>query len=527
MMAAASDGQAPHDGIIHPGNSMDSTEAPLLEMRGITKTFGGVNANTDVDLTLHRGDILGLLGENGAGKTTLMNVLFGTYSADAGEIFVDDRKATIRNSADALALGIGMVHQHFRLAPRLSILDNLMIGQPGRHGRLDRKGALERLKEIERHFGSNFRPHQPVGDLSVGEQQRLEIIKALFRGARILILDEPTAVLTPDETEGLFQALRAMAKEGIGIILITHKLNEIQAAANRVLVLRAGSVAGAVEDMATTSPSQLARMMCGRDIEAPERPPSTPGETLLSIEGLETGGHAGMPLRGVSMEVRAGEILGVAGVSGNGQRALADVLAGVLSLRAGRVSIVGRPVERQDPLAVQAMGLGRIPEDRMTTGLVTALPLADSMVLPRISQPPFSRFGVLDTSAIDAFASEQIAHFDIRCQGPRVRTGALSGGNLQKALLARELAFDPKVLLAAQPTRGLDIGAAHFVHEQFLAMRAKGCAILMISEDLEELTAIADRIAVMYEGRVVGVLPVAEASAHRLSLLMSGSEMAA
>lgn len=506
---------------------MDRTDAPLLEMRGITKSFGGVNANTAVDLTLHRGDILGLLGENGAGKTTLMNVLFGTYSPDEGTIAIDGRNVAIHSSADALRLGIGMVHQHFRLAPRLSILDNLMIGQPGRHGRLDRKGALARLREIEKHFGSSFNPRQRVGDLSVGEQQRLEIIKALFRGARILILDEPTAVLTPDESDGLFRALKTMAEEGIGIILITHKLKEIQAAANRVLVLRAGSVAGAVEDMSTTTPSDMARLMCGREIVPPERAPVTPREALLEIDGLETRGHPGMTLKGVTLEVRAGQILGIAGVSGNGQRALADVLAGVLPASAGSVTIDGKLVEHQDPLTIQAMGLGRIPEDRMTTGLVTSLPLADSMVLPRISEKPFSSFGLLDRSAIEDFAREQIERFDIRCQGPWVRTGGLSGGNLQKALLARELAFDPPVLLAAQPTRGLDIGAAHFVHEQFLAMRGQGCAILLISEDIEELTAVADKIAVMYEGRIVGSLPVAEATAHRLSLLMSGSEVAA
>lgn len=506
---------------------MSAPSSPLLEMRGITKTFGGVNANTDVDLTLRRGDILGLLGENGAGKTTLMNVLFGTYSADAGTILIDGEPVAIRNTADALKHRIGMVHQHFRLAPRLSILDNLMIGQRGRGWRLDRAGAIARLREIEKHFGSHFSPDQPVGDLSVGEQQRLEIIKALFRGARILILDEPTAVLTPDEADGLFRALAAMAQEGIGIILITHKLKEIQAAANRVLVLRSGAVAGSVDDMSTTNESEMARMMCGRDIVAPVRQAATAGEPLLTIEGLQTASHGGMPLKGVSLEVRGGEILGIAGVSGNGQRALADVLAGVLPIRRGTVTIVGQRLTRPDPLAIQAMGLGRIPEDRMTTGLVTTLPLADSMVLPRISQPPFSRFGILDAGAIDHFAREQIERFDIRCRGPQVRTGGLSGGNLQKALLARELAFDPQVLLAAQPTRGLDIGAAHFVHEQFLAMRARGRAILLISEDIEELTAVSDRIAVMYEGRIAGVLPVAEATAHRLSLLMSGSEAAA
>lgn len=506
---------------------MTAASGPLLEMRHITKVFGDVNANADVSLTLRHGDVLGLLGENGAGKTTLMNILFGTYTADGGEILIDGRPAGIHNSADAIKLGVGMVHQHFRLASRLSVLDNLMIGQPGRRGRLDRKAAIERLREIEGQFGTHLDPDQPVSDLAVGEQQRLEIIKALFRGARILILDEPTAVLTPDETESLFKALARMAGDGIGIILITHKLKETYSIANRVLVLRAGEVAGTVEDLSNETEAELVYMMCGREVTAPTRPPSTVGRPLLRVEELATRGHGGMPLKGVSLEVRAGEILGIAGISGNGQWALAGVLAGMLPFHAGTVVIAGEQLAHPHPRALQALGLGRIPEDRMTAGLITALPLADSMILPRISERPFSRFGVLNPAAIDGFVAEQIERFDIRCTGPRVKTGSLSGGNLQKALLAREIAFDPAVLLVAQPTRGLDVGAAHFVREQFLAMRAKGCAILLISEDLDELMATTDRIAVMYEGRISGTLPVEDTTIRRLGLLMSGSEMAA
>jgi simple sugar transport system ATP-binding protein len=493
---------------------------PLLEMRGITKRFGDVIANDGIDLMLAPGDILGLLGENGAGKTTLMNILFGAYEADAGTIAIDGKPVRIANSADALAQGVGMVHQHFHLGERLSVLENLMVGQRGIL--LDRGAARARLGEIAERYGLALPPARLVAGLTVGERQRLEILKALFRGARVLILDEPTAVLTPIEVEGLFKALRAMAAQGLGIIFISHKLNEIRAVTNRVMVLRHGKVTGQVADVAGVAEAELARMMCGRDIVPPSRTPPHFGDCLLSVDGITTGGHAGMPLHAVSLAARGGEILGIAGVSGNGQGALAEIISGILRPRSGSLSIGGTRVRHFTPLEVQALGLGRIPEDRMTAGLVTTLPLADSMVLPRIRNPPFSRYGLLRRRAIVAFAERQIAAFDIRCAGPLARAGSLSGGNLQKALLARELAFDPRVLLAAQPTRGLDIGAARFVHEQFLAMRSRGRALILISEDLEELLSLSDRIAVLYEGRIMGVLDIAEASVARVGLLMSG-----
>src|SRR3954469_6600178 len=494
---------------------------PLVELRGITKRFGPVLANDKVDLAVAPGEILGLLGENGAGKTTLMNILFGAYAADEGLVLVEGRPVRIASPAGALALGIGMVHQHFHLAPRLTVLENLLVGLPGRRGRLDRAGGLRRLAEIAERYRLRLEPDRPVASLAVGERQRLEIVKGLFRGARLLILDEPTAVLTPDEVEGLFAALRSMAAQGLGIVLISHKLNEIRALAHRCVVLRHGRVAGHVADPPATSAAEMARLMCGHEIVPPQKSPARPRETVLRLEDVSTGGHAGMPLRGVSLELRGGEILGVAGVSGNGQSAMADVVAGVLRPSAGRVAIGGSPVVRFTPREVQAKGLGRIPEDRMVTGLVTSLPLADNMVLPRVRQ--FSRWGVLQREAIRRFAEEQIRRFDIRCPGPSVRAGALSGGNLQKALLARELAFDPLVVLASQPTRGLDVGATRFVHEQFLDSRERGRGLLVISEDLEELLVLSDRIAVMYEGRVAGVLDAAEASVAQLGLLISGA----
>lgn len=495
-----------------------------MEMRGVTKVFGSLKANDCVDLQVAPGEILGLLGENGAGKTTLMNVLFGAYAADAGQILIEGKPARIANSADALAAGIGMVHQHFHLAPRLTVLENLLVGIAGNNGRLDRRRALTRLEEIADSYGLRLDANAKVSSLSVGEQQRLEIVKALFRGARLLILDEPTAVLAPGEVDGLFAALRAMTERGLGIIFISHKLNEVRALTHRCVVLRHGKVAGRVDDPARTTAAEMATLMCGHEITQPPRPAATPGAEVLALSGISTSQDGEMALRDVSLSVREGEILGIAGVSGNGQRSLADVISGMVTPDGGTMTIAGTPVWKFNPRTVQALGLGRIPEDRMTTGLVTNLPLADSMVLPRIGGHPFSRRGVLQPAAIRAFAEEQIAAFDIRCPGPMVRAGALSGGNLQKALLARELAFDPRVLIASQPTRGLDIGAARFVHEKFLSLRAKGCGILVVSEDMEELMTLSDRIAVIYEGRIVGALTREQATIGQLGLMMSGAK---
>jgi simple sugar transport system ATP-binding protein len=496
-------------------------------MRGITKVFGANRANDGVDLTVWPGDVLGLLGENGAGKTTLMNVLFGTYHADAGEIRIAGQPVRIRNSADALAHGIGMVHQHFHLAARLSVLDNLLIGQPGRGGLLDRKTALKRLDEIRADFGLWLEPSRLVSGLSIGEQQRLEIIKALYRGARLLILDEPTAVLTPTEAEGLFTAMRAMSAEGFGIVFISHKLAEVRAVATRCTILRHGRVTGAIETPAEATNSEIARLMCGREIVPPERTTVTVGAPVLELARVSTPAKGGAGLADVSLTVPGGEILGIAGVSGNGQRALADVLAGMLAPTSGAIRIAGQPMSRWTPEEAQALGLGRIPEDRMKTGLVTALSVADNMILPRLAEPPFSRGGLIDRKAIRAFAEERIKAFDIRCPGPDARAGMLSGGNLQKILLARELAHDPAILLAAQPTRGLDIGATRFVHDSFLDMRAAGRGILLISEDLEELMTLCDRIAVMYDGRIVGEMATEDATVERLGLLMAGAGMTA
>ncbi len=499
-------------------------ESPLLELSGIDKWFGAVHANRGVNLTLRRGEVVGLLGENGAGKTTLMNVLFGIYSADAGVIRIDGRPAAIHGPADALAAGIGMVHQHFHLVPRHSVLENLMVGRGGPWGLCDRAGTRARLTEIGRDYGLELDPERQVGELSIGEQQRLEIVKALFRGARILILDEPTSVLTPQESEGLFGALRALAAHGVGIIFISHKLAEVRAIARRLVVLRQGAVTAEIDDIPAVTDHRLAELMCGHGLVPPKKAPRARGRVLLALEGVCTDPAPGRPvaLQDLSLAVHGGEILGIAGVSGNGQRELAEVIAGVAAPGAGRVAVDGKVVQRPSPRVLQRLGVASIPEDRIGAGLITGLPLSDSMVLPRIGDRRFSRFGILKRKAIRDFASEQIATFDIKAAGPEVRTGTLSGGNLQKALLARELAFDPLVLVVAQPTRGLDVAAREFVHRQFLDLRARGRGVVAISEDLEELFEISDRIAVVYEGRVLAVLDAAETSVAQVGLLMAG-----
>jgi simple sugar transport system ATP-binding protein len=502
-------------------------QPPMLEMRGISKRFGAVQANDGIDLTLSAGEIVGLLGENGAGKTTLMNILFGAYDSDAGSIRIDGQRAAIRSSADALSVGVGMVHQHYHLVPSHTVLENLMVGQSGGGWRLNRKNVLARMADIQARYGLHLEPSTLAGYLTIGQQQRLEIIKALVRGARILILDEPTAALTPQEAQGLFQALRAMAANRMGVIFISHKLHEVRDITTRVVILRQGKVVAALNNDQHTSKRQLAELMCGAAVSPPQRRPANRGTVLLELDNISSDPDSRMGLKEITLSVHAGEIVGVAGVSGNGQSELGDMVAGVLSPTKGRVKVNGTTVNRLSPRTMQRLGIGRIPEDRMGTGLITSLPLSTNMVLPRIGNRRFSRFGFLNPSAIRRFARNRMAQFGIKAARSNIRAGTLSGGNLQKALLARELAWNPSILLAAQPTRGLDVSAAGFVHEQFFQLKTQGGCVLVISEDLEELFLLCDRIAVMFEGRIMAVLPIEDASVSRVGLLMAGVREAA
>ena len=502
---------------------------PLLSLAGITKRFGDVVANRQVDFTLMPGEVVGLLGENGAGKTTLMNVAFGLYRPDAGGIAIDGRPASIASTADAITLGIGMVHQHAHVVARHSVLENLMAGLSGRHGLLDRRSALARLGEIDKAYGLHIDPHRLVGDLAVGEKQRLDIIRALFRKARILILDEPTSVLTPQESEGLFSAIRALKADGVGIVFISHKLNEVRAITDRVVVMRRGEVVANTANDGSLTNAGLAVLMCGHEPERIIRLPHKAGEPRLEISGVRLartrpGTAASKP---IDLRIHGGEIVGIAGVSGNGQVRFAETVAGVEAAAEGAILIDGKAVHASSPRQMQAAGLAYIPEDRIGAGLVGSLPVTVNMVLSRFASPPFAHFGWLDHKAMADFTSRQITAYDVRPPDPEIPVGLLSGGNQQKAIVARELALAPRILVIAQPTRGLDVTAIAFVHRELMRLRAEGCAILLISDDLDEVFQLSDRIAVMYESEIICDLAVEKATIASVGLAMNGGGMEA
>jgi len=495
----------------------------VLRLDGVSKRFGALLANDAIDVELRRGEVVALLGENGAGKTTLMNILFGHYLADAGSVAVFGRPLPPGSPRAAIAAGVGMVHQHFALADNLSVLDNVLVGTE----RLwrpwaDRRAGRRRLRELAAGFGLAVDPDAAVGELSVGERQRVEILKALYRDARILILDEPTAVLTPQETESLFATLGRLVALGLSILFITHKLNEVMAVSSRVVVLRGGRK---VADLATagTDRAELAELMVGRPLPEPVRAPLAPGETVLALDGVSVAGaHGRRLLDGASLTVRRHEIVGIAGVSGNGQAALAGLVAGTVHPADGRLVLFGTPVARARPAEMVARGVGRVPEDRHAVGLVADMTVAENLIAECYRAAPFSRLGFLSRGAARRHAERIVAEFDVRCPSPDAPVRSLSGGNMQKLILGRVLSQDPGLILANQPTRGLDVGAVAYVHERLLAARAAGAGVLLISEDLDEILALADRIAVIHRGRLGTPQPREAVTIRGIGLMMAG-----
>lgn len=499
------------------------TQPNVIEMKGIVKTFPGVVANDHVDFSLEKGEIHALLGENGAGKSTLMNVLYGLYRPDAGEIRVNETAVTFDSPRDAIALKIGMIHQHFMLVQAMTVTDNVILGLHTQGVLIDEKTAENRITELAERYGLKVDPKNFIWQLSVGEQQRVEILKALYREANVLILDEPTAVLTPPETRDLFVILRKMRSEGRSIVYISHKLEEVMDVSDSITVLRAGKVVANVKK-SKTNKAELARLMVGREvIFRLSKTEAKIGAPVLEVEGLSALNDMKMPtLKNVSFAVREGEILGIAGVSGNGQRELAEVLVGLRRATGGRFVIGGRDVTAATPREIVDMNVGFIPEDRVGLGLVMGLPILSNAIMKKYRD--LSKGLLLDYSLASDYAGGLIREFDVKTPNMRYPTKTLSGGNLQKLILARELARDPRLLIAAQPTRGLDVGATEYIRSKILEQRSLGRAVLLISEDLDEILSLSDRIAVMYEGEIVGIVLAEGANVEEIGLMMAGSK---
>jgi simple sugar transport system ATP-binding protein len=496
----------------------------VLEMRHVTKRFPGIVANDDVSFDLRAGEVHALLGENGAGKSTLMNCLYGLYTPDEGEILIHGERVELGSPRASIDKGVGMVHQHFMLIPVMTVAENIVLAVEPRHaGILMDEGAAEsRVRELSEQFGLAVDPHAKVQDITVGQQQRVEILKALYRGAEILVLDEPTAVLTPQEAHELFGIVRSLTEQGKSIIFISHKLNEVLEIADRITVLRRGKLIETISSEGATEDT-LARLMVGRDVLLRvEKSAATPTEPLLRVEGLSVRDDRGLEkVRNVEFEVRAGEIVAIAGGDGNGQTELIDALTGLMPAESGRVEVDGRDVTHANAHRHFEAGLGHIPEDRQRRGLVLEFSIAENISLHDFRSPPDSRFGWLFPRQLLRRAARLIEEFDVRGGGPRTRAGGLSGGNHKKDILAREIDRDPRVLVAAQPTRGLDVGAIEFVHRRLVAERDEGRAILLVSLELEEVLSLADRILVMYEGEIVGEFPPT-ASEEELGIAMTG-----
>ncbi len=504
----------------------DVTNKPFaLEARGLTKRFPGVLANDAVDLQIRHGEILGLLGENGAGKSTLVKMLFGVYDPDEGEIYMEGERVDIRDPGDAIDRGMGMVHQHFQLVGPLTVAENIVLGAEPRSGLfMNTKGAEKEVGELSARFGLEVDPTAVVEDLPVGIQQRVEILKALYRGAEILILDEPTAVLTPQETDELLQVMRDLAASGVGIIFITHKLREVLAVTDRVAVMRDGKMVGAADTEGATQQS-LAEMMVGREVVLQiDKGETTPGDEILVIDGLTVRDDRGQTaVDGLELSVRANEIVGVAGVEGNGQRELVEAITGIRHPDGGRISILGTDTTTASPRHIATMGVAHVPEDREKDGLVGTYSIADNLVLNRYFEPAFATGGRRQFGAINANAEDLVQRYDVATPSIETPAKSLSGGNKQKVIVARELSTDNQLVVASQPTRGVDVGSIEFIHQQLVAERDRGAAVLLVSAELDEIFSLADRIAVIYEGEIVANIPTDQATREQVGLLMAGA----
>ncbi len=499
----------------------------VLEAKGIVKRFPGILANDQVNFDLRRGEIHVLLGENGAGKSTLMNVLYGLYQPDGGEIRVNGQATAFTSPRDAIAQGVGMVHQHFMLIPVFTVAENIMLGSETVKGlALDRKTVAAEITRLSHQYGLDVDPNALVQDLPVGVQQRVEIVKALYRKAEILILDEPTAVLTPQEADDLFRIMRGLTERGVSIIFITHKLREVLAVSDRITVMRAGKVVGSTTP-GEADEAHLASMMVGRDVTLEvEKAVAKPGAVVLQVHDLAVRDHRGVEaVQCVSFDVFAGEVLGIAGVQGNGQTELVEAITGLHAAHAGQVLLGGHDCTGKTPRHLVQHGLAHIPEDRQKHGLVLSYPLNDNLILCTYCEPPFSVRGILNNAAIDANAFKLVRQFDVRAPSPFVPASTLSGGNQQKVIVARELSRPIKLLVASQPTRGLDVGSIEYIHQQIIKKRDEGCGVLLISAELDEVLQLSDRIAVMYRGKITAILPAAEATKDTLGLLMAGATL--
>jgi ABC-type uncharacterized transport system ATPase subunit len=497
----------------------------VLELRGITKSFPGVLANDHIDLTLEQGEIHALLGENGAGKTTLMNILYGLYKPDEGEILVRGEKVDIQEPNDAITRGIGMVHQHFMLVPVMTVTENVMLGiEPTRNGFfLDKAKVAKRIRGISEQYGLEVDPDSYIEELPVGIQQRVEIIKILYREADILILDEPTAVLTPQEVEGLFKILQTLIDKGKSIIFITHKLKEVMAVADRITVLRAGRTVGTVSPK-KVNPEKLAAMMVGRQVNlVVHKKPAQPKETALEVKSLYVRDERdNLTVNGISFEVRKGEILGIAGVQGNGQTELVYALTGLLPVESGEVRLLGELLHKPTPRSILERGVAHVPEDRQKHGLVMSFPLYDNLVLCNYYLPPFAKGIALQENTIVKNGEKLVKQFDIRTPSVYVDASTLSGGNQQKVIVGREFSRPIKVLIASQPTRGLDVGSIEYIHKRIIEKRDEGTAVLLVSSELDEIMALSDRIAVMYRGQFMEIVDASKTNKEYLGLLMAG-----